>query len=345
MRLDRYCTSIDAHCEGEVGRVLTSGLWKLPGATLLEKFNYLNGIGDDIRQFYVNEPRGGAEKTMNLLLSPCHPEADAAFIPLHGDAAYTMSGSNSMCVVTVLLETGMLPMQEPETVVKLECPAGLLDVRAQCSGGKVESVTIRGVRSFAQELDRMIEIEGFGTISVDIAFGGNFFAMINAEDVDLTLSPDEGADIADLGARLKPSIAEQVKPHHPTDEGLNKAGLRVFPFFYLNPGKVTDRYVNVNVMPPARIDRSPCGTGSSARLAQLHARGVLKEGEHVEFHSITGGKYRAGVAEAFAMGNATGIRPELTGRAFIYGTSQIGVHPNDPFPLGFTLSDTWGRQQ
>ena len=342
MRWERIFTTVDTHCEGEIGRVLTGGILDLPGKTIGEKFVYLNGEGDWIRKFCIQEPRGGAEKTTNLLLPPSHPDADAAFIPMHGDASYPMSGSNSMCVVTALLETGILPMKEPETTVVLEAPAGLVTATARCRDGKCEAVSIEGIPSFVLHLDHPVEIEGRGTITVDVAFGGSFFAFVDAETFGLTLAADEARDVIDTSMKIKPAIAEQIKVRHPTNEALNEAGIRVLPFFYRSPKDGRGVYRNVNVMPPARIDRSPCGTGSSSRLAILHARGIVDVGEKVTFHSIIDGHFETEILRTTRVGDVAAIVPKLTGRAWIYGISQMGVDPTDPFPLGYTLPDTWG---
>ena len=339
----RSYTSIDAHCEGEIGRVLTGGVPDLPGETILDKFRHLNGDGDWLRRFCVQEPRGGAEKTMNLLLRPSDSDAVAAFIPMHGDGSYSMSGSNAMCVATVLLETGMVPMAEPVTTFCLESPSGVVGVTARCRDGRCASVTIRGVPSFVHELDAALETEGLGTLQIDVAYGGTYYALIDAEALGYSLTPDEARDLVELATKLKPFIREQVRPVHPADENLNAAGLKVLPFFCLSPGNGRDHYRNTNIMPPARIDRSPCGTGSSARLAILHARDRLSPGETVEFRSMIDGVFRTRIGRTLRLGTREAIEPELTGRAWIYGISQIGVDPDDPFPLGYTLSDTWGR--
>ncbi len=343
MHWKRTYTAIDAHCEGEVGRVMTGGLMDLPGQTILDKFVYLNGDGDWIRKFCVQEPRGGAEKTMNLLLPPTDPETVAGFIPMHGDGGYAMSGSNAMCVATVLLETGMVAMSEPVTAFVLETAAGPVGISARCRNGRCEEVTVTAVPSFVHRLDFPVETEGLGTLTVDVAYGGTYYAFIDAAALGFSLTPDEAGDLVELGSSLKPFIREQVRPDHPADDELNKAGLKVLPFFCLPPGKDRDHYRNTNIIPPARIDRSPCGTGCAARLAVLHARGQAKPGQVVEFRSMIDGVFRTRIVRTLYLGDREAVIPELTGRAWIYGISQIGVDPDDPFPLGYTLSDTWGR--
>ena len=201
MHWQRSYTSIDAHCEGEIGRVLTGGVPDLPGETILDKFRHLNRDGDWLRQFCVQEPRGGAEKTMNLLLRPSSPDAVAAFIPMLGDGSYSMSGSNAMCVATVLLETGMVPMTEPVTKFRLESPSGVVGVAATCRDGRCESVTVRGVPSFVHDLDAALEAEGLGTFRIDVAYGGTWYAFIDAEALGFSLTPDEARDLVDLATR------------------------------------------------------------------------------------------------------------------------------------------------
>ena len=343
MRLSHSFTSFDAHCEGEVGRVLTGGVMDLPGKTIFDKFACLNGDGDWIRKFCVQEPRGGVEKTMNLLLPPTDPAAAAGFIAMAGDTSFSMSGSNAMCVATVLLETGMVPMVEPVTSFVLETPSGMVRVTAGVAGGRCRQVTIVGVPSFVHRLNFPVETEGIGTLSVDVAYGGTYYALIDAASLGFSLTPDEARDVAELGGTLKPFIEEQIVPSHPVDDHLNSAGLKVLPFFCLSPGEDRDHYRNTNIMPPARIDRSPCGTGCSARLAVLHARGRATPGQAIEFRSMIGGLFRTQIARTVRLGDRQAVIPELTGRAWIYGISQFGVDPDDPFPLGYTLSDTWGK--
>ena len=345
MQWERTISVIDAHCEGEIGRVLTGGVMDLPGDNLIDKFNHLNGDGDWLRQFCVHEPRGGPEKTMNLLLPPSRPEAVAAFIPMHGDGCSSMSGSNAICVATVLLESGMVAMKESAVEFMLETPSGLIAIRAQCRQGRYESVTVVGVPSFVYELDAPLETAGHGTLTVDVAYGGTYFAFIDAAQFGLSLTPDDAQTLVGLGSELKPFIREQIKPRHPTDEALNAADVMVMPFFYLLPDGSRAHHRNVNIMPPARLDRSPCGTGSSARLAVLHARGLVKPGELIEFRSVIDGVFKARVRRMLRLGDRDAIEPEFTGRAWIYGFSQIGVDPGDPFPLGYTLADTWGRAE
>ena len=336
MRWSKMVTIVGAHAEGEVGRVVTGGVLDVPGATMLDKMRYLNEQDDWLRRFTLFEPRGSAQMTVNLLLPPCRPEADAGFIPMQPDACHPMSGSNAMCVTTVLLETGLLPMREPETRVVLDTPAGLVATVASCRDGKVERVTIDLVPSFVEHLDHLIEVEGLGTIAVDVAYGGCYFALADAAALGFALEPGEARDLVDLGMRIWRAAAEQVTVRHPEAPELDKVEYVMFN------GGAGRELKSGTVMHPGRMDRSPCGTGTSARLAVLHARGQLAEGEKITQRSIIGGRFEAEIAGTTALGNRPAIIPRLSGRAWIYSLTQLGVDPSDPYPLGYTLPDTWG---
>jgi proline racemase len=275
----------------------------------------------------------------NLLLAPTRPDADAAFLVMQADRAHAMSGSNAMCVVTVLLETGALPMQEPVTRVALDTPAGLVVAEAQCREGRCERVTLDFVPSFVEHPDHPLEVEGLGTLLVDVAYGGDYFCLVDAAACGFAVRPDEVPDMVAQGARIERAAKEQVSVRHPAIPELRELG---FVMFCARPAASGDPLRNGNVMFPGRLDRSPCGTGSAARLAAMHARGEIAVGQTVAMRSAIDSEFQATVAGVTTVAGRPAILPRISGRAWIYGISQLGVDPADPYPLGFTLPDLWG---
>ncbi|MCC7282200.1 MAG: proline racemase family protein [Acetobacteraceae bacterium] len=340
MRWSRMMTLVDAHCEGEIGRVVTGGGPILPGATMLERMNFLNGPrgseGDSLRRFLVFEPRGMAHQTVNLLQPPCDPAADAAFIVLQADRAHAMSGSNAICVTTVLLETGMVRMAEPETVVRLDTPAGLVVARAACRDGKCVRVALEMPASFAPALDQVVTVEGVGDVKFDLAFGGVFYALVDVAALGRRIEPEQLRALVGIGARVLPAAEAKLAPKHPTMPALSGISYVMFC------GEDEQGWRTCTIVNPGRADRSPCGTGSSARLAATHARGLLKPGQRIVSRSIIGSRFDVSVARQTSLGDVEAIVPRIEGSGWIHGTAQLGVDPSDPFQLGFALPDIWG---
>lgn len=339
MRWNRTLTVIGAHAEGEVGRVITGGVLDVPGATTLEKMTYLQSH-DDLRKFANQEPRGCAQMTTNLLLRASHPAADAAFIPMQADGTHAMSGSNAMCVTTVLLETGILPMTEPATIVILDTAAGLVKAVATCRDGRVERVSLDFFPAYAECIAADLEVEGIGTLTVDVAFGGVFYVMPSACQLGFRIGPDVAQDMISLGSRIKSAAREQLSVQHPETAQFNSIEFLMFTDEVDASGRVLR---NATVMPPGRIDRSPCGTGSAARLAVLHAKGLAKPGDSFDMRSTINSSFEASVVGETTVGSKPAIVPRISGRSWIYATMQLGSDPTDPYPLGYTLSDTWGN--
>ena len=337
MRWSRMLTMLDVHAEGEIGRVVTGGLPPIPGATMLEKLRWINEVDDSIRRFTVYEPRGTAHMTANLLLPPCHPDAAAGFIVLQADRAHAMSGSNAICVATALLETGQVAMVEPETRFVLDTPAGLVGVIAACRDGRCERVTLAMVPSFAQDLDVVLDIDGMGRVRIDIAFGGVFYALVDARAAGLPITRENARGLVDAASRIKRAVNACVRVAHPERPGLDHVS---YVMFCDREDARTLR--GATIVLPGRCDRSPCGTGTSARLAVLHARGELAVGETLAAHSIIDSTFTARITGLARVGDRPAVLPEISGRGWIYGVHQIGVDPTDPYPLGFTLSDMWG---
>lgn len=337
MHWSRTLTMVEAHAEGEVGRVVTGGVLDLPGETMVDKMNFLNHEDDSLRRFCVFEPRGHAAMSTNLLFPPTRPEADAGFIILQGDKAHAMSGSNCICVVTVLLETGVVAMSEPETTVVLDTPAGLVTAKAACKDGKCEQVTLDMVPSFVEALDVEVEVPGLGTIRVDAAFGGVYYALIDPGQIDLAIEPGSARSLVDAGCRIHRALNEQVTVRHPLYPAIEGFAYMMFV------GRNDDGdLLGATILPPGRIDRSPCGTGNSARLAVRHARGEVKPGETITARSIIDSRFEVSFIGETTVGDRAAVLPRVSGRGWIHGIHQIGVDPTDPYPRGYLLSDTWG---
>ncbi|MFK7937787.1 MAG: proline racemase family protein [Roseovarius sp.] len=340
MRWTKTVTIIGAHAEGEIGRVLTGGVLDVPGDTMLAKMQHLQAH-DELRQFVNHEPRGCAQMTTNLLLAPCHPDADAGFIPMQADGTHAMSGSNAMCVTTVLLETGILPMQDGQTTVVLDTAAGLIRADATCADGEVTRVTLNFFPAFAEHLDVPIEVEGLGTLQVDVAFGGVYYIMPRAQDLGFRIAPDVARDMVSLGKRIKAAAQEQITVRHPEFQAFDTIEFLMFTD-EVDPG--AHIYRNATIMPPGRVDRSPCGTGSAARLAAMHAKGQITPGQQVDMRSTINSSFLTSVTGTTQIGAYQAVLPRISGRAWIYATMQLGASPSDPYPLGYTMSDTWGEE-
>lgn len=339
VRFERSLDLLLVHCQGELGHVLVGGAPEIPGATMLEKMNYINTVDDSLRRFITFEPRANVAMSVNLLIAPTRKDADAGFIVLQADRAHPMSGSNCICVVTALLESGRVPIQEPETTVRLDTPAGLIVARAQCENGRCVAVSLDNVPSFAELLDHEIDTAPWGAIKVDVAFGGVYYALVDVGQIGLTIEPGNARELAEAGIELKRLLAEQVRVKHPTLPGVDEIAYVMFR------DKEADGAVRTcTTLQPGRVDRSPCGTGSSANLATLFARGLVAVGDVRTSRSIIGGEFHAEAIGETEIGGRKAVLPRITGRGYVYGRSELRLSENDPFMTGFVLSDTWGPQ-
>ena len=337
MQWKKTITMVEAHAEGEVGRIVTSGVNDIPGDTMLEKMNYINQVDDSLRRFLVFEPRGYAQMSTNLIFDPINKDADIGFLILQGDKAHAMSGSNSICLVTVLLETGRIEMKEPETTVILDTPAGIVRATASCKNGKCERVSLDMTPSYADQLDATIDVEGLGKVTVDIAFGGIFYALIDPSQFDLKILPENARQLVDIGTRIHRAVNEQLEISHPELESIKGISYTMF-VGHDDEGEMK----GATILPPGRIDRSPCGTGNSARLAVMEARGQIKVGEILKAKSIIDSEFQVEIISKKTIAGKPGILPRISGRGWIHGIHQIGIDPSDPYPLGYKVSDCWG---
>lgn len=343
MRFKKVLSVVDCHAEGEVGKVVVGGVGPVPGQTMFDKKLHLEAHMDEIRKMVLFEPRGAAWHNANIVLPSNNPEAAMGYVILESTEYPAMSGSNTMCVATVLLETGILPMQEPVTELTLEAPAGLIRVRCECKDGKVTSVKLVNQPAFCYYLDAKIEVEGLGTVNVDVAYGGMTFAIVDGTSLGFDIVPAEARQLCELGEKIKAAAAEQLKvayPGNPDMPGITITEITA-PVHREN-GYLVSR--NTCIVSPGRCDRSPCGTGCSARLAVLHAKGQIRPGEVLHHHSITGSRFICGIEGLAKVGNYQAVIPSVAGQAWITGLNQMGMDPTDPYPNGFTLSDTWLRE-
>ena len=339
MRSSKVIHVVSCHAEGEVGDVIVGGVAPPPGDTLWAQSRW---IAEDqtLRNFMLNEPRGGVFRHVNLLVPAKDPRAQMAWIIMEPADTPPMSGSNSLCVSTVLLESGILPMTEPQTHLILEAPGGLIEAVAQCRNGKVERVEIKNVPSFADRLDAWIEVDGIGSLQVDTAYGGDSFVIADAQALGFSLGADEAADLAACGLKITRAANEQLGFVHP----LNPDWAHISFCQLAGPVQRQEGVLsaaNAVVIRPGKVDRSPTGTGCSARMAVLHARGQLQVGERFIGRSIIGSEFHCRIDSLSEVAGRPAIIPCVSGRAWITGTHQHLLDPDDPWPQGYRLSDTW----
>ncbi len=339
MRSSRLIHVVGCHAEGEVGDVIVGGVAPPPGDTIWQQSRFI-AQDDALRRFVLQEPRGGVFRHVNLLVPAKDARAQMGWIIMEPEDTPPMSGSNAICVATVLLETGILPMQEPETRLVLEAPGGIVEVAAACRNGRVERITVRNLASFADRLGATLEVAGMGSLTVDTAYGGDSFVIADAHALGFGLTPDEARDLAQTGMRLTRAANEQIGFRHPEMPEWDHIS-----FCQLAGPVETENGVasgaNAVAIRPGKIDRSPCGTGCSARMAVLHARGRLRTGDRFIGRSIIGSRFECRIEAEALIGGRPGIVPSISGRAWITGTSQLMLDASDPWPQGYRLSDTW----
>ncbi|WP_298987078.1 proline racemase family protein [uncultured Roseibium sp.] len=340
MRSAKTIHVISCHAEGEVGDVIVGGVAPPPGETLWEQRSHIAN-DQTLRNFVLNEPRGGVFRHVNLLVPPKHPKADAAFIIMEPEDTPPMSGSNSICVSTVLLDAGIIPMQEPFTDMTLEAPGGLVQVKAECREGKAVRIMVQNLTSFADKISVPLEVEGIGTLTVDTAYGGDSFVVVDAGELGFAIEEDEAKDLASLGVRITNAANEQLGFHHPEVPDWNHISFCAYcgPLTPMTNGLTGKSAVAIQ---PGKIDRSPTGTAVSARMALLAAKGEMSVGQEFKAVSIIGSTFLGRIVKEQRIGDRAGIVPEISGRGWITGIHQHMLDPDDPWPSGYRLSDTWG---
>jgi len=340
MRSSKTIHVISCHAEGEVGDVIVGGVMPPPGETLWEQRSWI-AQDETLRNFVLNEPRGGVFRHVNLLVPPKHSEADAAFIIMEPEDTPPMSGSNSICVSTVLLDGGLIPMVEPVTEMTLEAPGGLVKVRADCRNGKAERITVQNLPSFADQLGVDLEVPGLGTITVDTAYGGDSFVIVDAAALGFEIREDEAADIARLGVQITNAANAQLGFSHPENADWDHISFCLFagPVEEVEGGFAARSAVAIQ---PGKVDRSPTGTAVSARMAVLAARGQMAKGQTFTAKSIIDSEFQGRIVEATEVGGKPAIVPQISGRGWVTGIHQHMLDPSDPWPEGYRLKDTWG---
>ena len=342
MRSSKTIHVISAHAEGEVGDVIVGGVLPPPGATLWEQSRWI-AKDQTLRNFVLNEPRGGVFRHVNLLVPPKDPAADAAFIIMEPEDTPPMSGSNSICVATVLLDAGIIPMQEPETRMVLEAPGGLVRVRAECRDGKAERIFVQNLPSFAADLGVTLQVEGLGTLTVDTAYGGDSFVIVDAAALGLKLVAEEAHFIATSGVKITNAANEQLRFHHPQNPDWTHFSFCLFAGPITRDGHAL-RAGSAVAVQPGKVDRSPTGTALSARMAVLHAKGEMGLDDRLTIFSIIGSTFQGRIVGQTTVGNRPAVIPEISGRGWITGIHQHMLDPSDPWPEGYRLSDTWGAR-
>ena len=331
---------VSAHAEGEVGDVIIEGVEPPPGKTLWEQSRWI-AKDQVLRNFVLNEPRGGVFRHINLLVPPKNPKASAAFIIMEPEDTPPMSGSNSICVATVLLDRGLITMEEPVTNFFLEAPGGLVKVKALCKNGKAERIFVQNLPSFVYKLDTSLELEGYGSISADTAFGGDSFVIVDAKKLGFSIDPSEAAELARLGAKITDAATEQIGFRHPIITDWTHYSFCQFSRIE-NQSNDCISFKSAVSIKPGKIDRSPTGTALSAKMAVLEARGEMKIGQKIKAISIIGSSFEGKIIKKCNLNGTSAIIPEISGRGWITGLHQHTLEATDPWPEGYRLTDTWG---
>ena len=339
MKSNKLIQIVSCHAEGEVGNVIVEGVSPPPGENLWEQASWIHQ-DQRLRQYVLNEPRGGVFKHVNLLVPARNPKAIQGFIIMEPEHTPPMSGSNSICVATVLLNTGIVKIQEPVTEFILEAPGGLVPIKAFCENGKAKSIEIQNVVSFTDKLDVDLEVKGIGTLKVDTAYGGDSFVLVNATELGFEIKPDEAKDISEIGVKITAAANQQLGFTHLENSDWSHISFceLALPIFEEEGIKVSR---NTVVIDPGKLDRSPCGTGCSARMAVLNAKGEMKKGDRMIGHSIIDSRFDCAIVNEVNIGNKKAIIPSIRGRAWITGTHQLTLDSDDPWPEGYRLTDTW----
>ena len=337
MRSRRAITVVGCHAGGEVGNVVVGGVLPPPGDTVFEQMQALRA-DDSLRRLLLREPRGSVAVHANLIVSSQRPECAAGYIIMEPTEYPAMSGSNTICVATVLLEQGLVEMHEPETVLRLEAPAGIVEVRATCRAGRVESIELTNVPSFVGHLDASLEVAGLGTLIVDVAFGGMWYAIADAATLGFTLEPSEARELCAVGERIRVAAREQLPCAHPENPDIAGVSIVQIAEPWQGVGKTSK---NAVVIAPGRLDRSATGTGLSARMAALDARGAMQVGDAMTHASVIGTTFEGRIVAGATVGGRPAIVPAIRGSAWITGITEVMLDPTDPFPEGYLVSDTW----
>jgi proline racemase len=333
VRAARYFAAVDSHTEGMPTRVITGGVGPIPGATMLERKLHFERDLDDLRLLLMREPRGHSAMSGAILQPPTREDADWGVLFIEVSGCLPMCGHGTIGVATVLVETGMVAVREPETVVRLDTPAGLVEARVAVEGGRARSVALRNVPSFLLGRDRSVELDG-RPLTYDMAFGGNFYAILSADSAGLEVDPARADELVERGLEVMTAINGSDRPEHPSDPRISGCKHVIFTAAGADGPRSQRSATSIH---PGWLDRSPCGTGTSAKLAALHARGELRVGERFVNRSVIGTRFEGRIVGETEVDGLPAVVPEITGRAWITGMGQYVLDPDDPFPEGFAL--------
>ncbi|WP_306214442.1 proline racemase family protein [Actinoplanes sp. RD1] len=331
MRAARLFSAVDSHTEGMPTRVVTGGFGVIPGATMNERRLHFIEHLDHLRRLLVTEPRGHSAMSGAILQPPTRPDADFGVLYIEVSGLLPMCGHGTIGVATVLVETGMVEVTEPVTTIRLDTPAGLVVAQVQVRDGHAESVTLENVPSYCDRLDVTVEVPGYGTVPYSLAFGGNFYAMVELEALGLPYDRGSKEEILKAGLAIMDAINATAPPKHPTIDGVDHCHHVEF----LAPGSTAQHSRHAMAIHPGWFDRSPCGTGTSARMAELHARGELAIGQDFVNESFIGSTFTGRLVGETTIGDLPAVLPTITGRAWITGIGQYMLDPTDPYPAGF----------
>ena len=333
MRARRVFHAVDSHTEGMPTRVIVGGVGVLPGATMAERRMHMIDEGDELRTLLMYEPRGHSAMSVAILQPPTRADADWGVVYIEVSGCLPMCGHGTIGVATVLVETGMVEVTEPVTTIRLDVPAGLVEVQVEVKDGRAKSVTIRNVASYVVGLDRVVDVPGIGEVAYDLAFGGNFYAIVPIERLGIAFERSEKQRMLDVSLAMMDAINANDPPVHPLDPGIREC----HHVYLVAPGSTAQHSRHAMAIHPGWFDRSPCGTGTSARMAQLHARGELAMDTEFVNESFIGTRFVGRLVEETTVGPYPAVIPTVTGRAWITGTAQYILDPDDPFPAGFLL--------
>ena len=333
MRASRYFAAVDSHTEGMPTRVITGGLGPIPGDTMQERRVYFERNLDDLRLMLMREPRGHPAMSGAFLQPPTRPDADWGVLFIEVSGCLPMCGHGAIGVITVLVECGLVTVTEPQTTVALDTPAGRVEACVDVVDGRAQRVTLRNVPAFVVDLDATVDVDGLGSVRYDMAFGGNFYALVQAASVGLEPTPVRADELISSGLQIIDAIQSAGPPVHPLDPAIRGCKHVVF---YADGENGADAR-NATAIHPGWLDRSPCGTGTSARMAALHARGGLALGQEFTNDSVIGSRFVGRLVEEVRVGDRLAVVPEISGRAWITGMGQYLLDPTDPFPTGFAL--------
>jgi proline racemase len=339
MKTKRTISVVGCHAEGEIGDVIVGGVLPPAGATLFDKMRTMERDHDHVRRFLLCEPRGSVCRHVNLLVPPVRPDCQVGVIIMEPTEYVPSSGSNLICTATVLVETGIVPMTEPETVIMIEAPGGPVRALAACRDGRCESVEIENVPSFVDRLDAAVEVAGLGTVALDVAYGGMFYALVDATTLGFAVEAHEARDLAIAGEKIRLAAREQLAVAHPVNPDIRGVSIVQLNRPFAGPGTLNR---NTCIVAPGRSDRSPTGTGTCARMAVLHARGRMKAGDALIHESLIGSRFTGRILGTTDVAGRPAILPAIRGRGWITGFHHYLLDAEDPFPEGYLLNDTWG---